>query len=254
MLGSGLATQLPLRRMQHRCAENPTHAAALAAWIVDCKLRSYHLPLARLRQALNEEGNHRCDAFAGIVEGSRKALSSTEEVAAVMGQEGYVARAWFTLLAESLPATWQFSGRNRRPPRDPVNALLSLGYTLLHGEARQIAIASGLDPSLGFLHQDYPGREALVLDICEPFRAGVDTLTIDLIFREAFHPQDFYYREQEGCRLSKMARPLFYQYWAECRENWPRAESDTPVSLPQSLRGFIQQFRAVMTEREVRHG
>ena len=253
MLGAGLATQLPGRRMQHRCADNTADAAALAAWIVDQKLDSYRIPLGRLRQSLNQQGKKQCEDFSRTVGAAREALGRADDVAAVMGQEGYVARAWFGLLAERLPAQWKFSGRNRRPPRDPVNALLSLGYTLLHGEIRQVVIANGLDPALGFLHQDYPGREGMVLDLCEPFRAGVDMLVIDLILREAFRPQDFYYREKEGCRLSKAARPLFYQFWAEHRETWPRAEGVVPAPLRQAAGGIVQQFRAAMTERKAGH-
>ncbi len=250
ILGAGLAAQLPLRRMQHRCAEDSDRATALAAWIIDHKLQACHLPLLRLRQSCGADGRAACDAVAEKLDTTCAALARATSVPAVMGMEGSVARAWFGLLAETLPRQWKFTGRNRRPPRDPVNALLSLGYTLLHAEARQVAVANGLDPALGFVHQDCPGREGAVLDLCEPFRAGVDWLVIDLILTGELRPKDFYYREKEGCRLSKHARPVFYQHWASHRETWPHPQGAAPAPLRQRLTGFIQQLREKMNELE----
>jgi len=140
----------------------------------------------------------------------------------ITGVEGQLAHAWFSLLSRYLDPQWHFTERNRRPPRDPVNALLSLGYTLTMSEIRQSVIGFGLDPSLGFLHQDYPGRESMALDVTEIFRSAVDCFVLQSLAEGLFSTDSFYYRSVEGCRLSKQARPCFFQAWASYRENWPR--------------------------------
>ncbi len=267
LLGAGLATQLPLRRMQHRCADDPACSARVAAWFVRRKLYSYR-PLTELcLEWMGDEAAPRIESYAAAVDSALQALDEATEVSTVMGIEGYVARTWFQLLADILPEQWKFGGRNRRPPRDPVNAMLSLGYTLLWADVRHQLIAYGLDPALGFLHQDYPGREGLVLDYCEPWRSGVDAMVLALIQEGVVRPEDFYYREKEGCRLSKQARPMFYQAWAKQREAWPRwhgghdsedgadpAETGRTAPLRQQLGGMVQAFRQQLTEQEEKHG
>jgi len=252
MLGSGLAIQLPLRRMQHRCADHPGTSLAMAKWFVDRKLQSYDLPLA-LHLGRSKTIVDDCKEFKVQRDLARVRVSQATEVNALMGMEGHVARAWFALLAHHLPYKWKFAGRNRQPPRDPVNALLSLGYTLMHSELRQAVIAGGLDPSLGFLHQVYPGRESLVLDFSEIFRSGVDTFVLGLIEDERLGADGFYYREADGCRLSKAVRPLFFKAWAQHRENWlrpfaePGGVGDWPAApLREQAGGQVALLREVM--------
>jgi CRISPR-associated protein Cas1 len=159
-----------------------------------------------------------------------------------MGLEGQLAHAWFVLLAHSLPYQWKFAGRNRRPPRDPVNALLSLSYTLLSSEIHQLVIASGLDPSLGFLHQDTPGRESLMLDFMEIFRSGVDSFVLQWLAESELDESSFYYREEEGCRLSKQLRPLFFKAWSQQRYQWSRPlieALDDGKWLKGEIRGLV---------------
>ncbi len=178
-----------------------------------------------------------------------------------MGIEGAAARQWFELLARHLDQNWKFTGRNRRPPRDPVNAMLSLGYTLLHSQIRQQLLTSGFDISLGFLHQPYPAREALTLDFLELFRSGVDVLVLQLIHNRQITPEHFYYRSSEGCRLSKAARPIFYDHWANHRENWPspvRLNEARPTRpLNEQILGQItvmrQHLQTIMEQENDRH-
>lgn len=209
------------------------------------------------------------NAFALALVGTTNKLSAVQDIAALMGLEGQVAQSWFVLLAKSLPFKWKFAGRNRRPPLDPVNAILSLGYTLIGAEVRQAVISQGLDPALGFLHQDYPGRESLVLDMTEVFRAGVDDFMLRWLHDTELDDGAFYFREDTGCRLSKIARPLFYQAWGARRYRWPRpfetggeydlaeeddsaipmevSEPEWPVALlPEMLNGQVMQLREYM--------
>jgi CRISPR-associated protein Cas1 len=251
VLANGLAAAFPLRRLQHQLAADPERAQALAAWVVRHKLLGYDLPLRALQR------RHGADpaACAEFIARRDQALASLERTTsedALLGIEGQMANAWFGLLAAALAPAWRFTGRNRRPPRDPVNALLSLGYTLLGSEVHQCAVASGLDPSLGFLHQPAPGRESMALDIVEIFRGGVDHFALSWIAPGGPGQADFYYRAREGCRLSKGARPRFYGAWAGRRSDWPHplapAEEREWASgaLREQINGWIERLRAQM--------
>jgi CRISPR-associated protein Cas1 len=260
MIGSGLATQLPLRRLQHRCADDQPAALKLAKRFIALKLESYDLPIATLATMEGSDQPVRSDFIAQRTQAMAN-LETEQDINAAMGVEGAVAHAWFALLAGHLPAKWKFSGRNRRPPQDPVNALLSLGYTLMHSELRLILMAGGFDPSLGFLHQSYPGRESLVLDFAEIFRSAIDDFVIKMMLGDLFDDSSFYYRSDEGCRLSKVARPRFFKAWADLRDNWPRPANrdadplDWPVApLRELVGGQLATMRSAMEELVVPHG
>jgi len=221
MLGSGLAVRLPLRRLQHRLADRPMSRVAMARWFVDKKITGYDLPMATLEELYPIRSRTRT-LFANRLRLARHQLAHAATVSEVMGVEGGLAQAWFGLLASTLPVRFRFRGRNRRPPRDPVNAMLSLGYTLLLAEVRQALLIDGFDPSLGYLHQEYPGREALALDFQEIFRLAVDNFVLRFLGQIPNDNSAFYYRKEEGCRMTKGFRPIFYQSWARLREEWPR--------------------------------
>ena len=253
VLGNGLATQFPLRRLQHRCAARPTQALALARWVVARKLAGYDLPLAALGRR-HGAGARACRDFRERRDQALEDLDTAMDGDALRGIEGAVAHAWFGLLAATLAPAWKFQGRNRRPPRDPVNALLSLGYTLIAAEIHRGVLVSGLDPSLGFLHPPASGRESLVLDLTEIFRTGVDQFVLEVIDPGGPRQGDFYYRETQGCRLSKAARPLFYQAWATQREAWPHPLADVEqeewptAPLREQINGWIERLRAFMKQ------
>lgn len=252
MLGSGLATQLPLRRMQHRCAGNAAARLALARYFIALKFRSYNTALQVLSDKHNVDATD-CSAFSDQCSEATAKLQQASNVSVVMGLEGQIAHAWFALLARTLPYRWKFAGRNRQPPRDPVNAMLSLGYTLLMSEIRQLVISYGFDPSLGFLHHDTPGRESLMLDVTEIFRSGVDYFALQWITDPEINPECFYYREAEGCRLSKQARPLFFQAWANHRQYWPRPINDeetTDASLKEQITGQLMKLRKQLQQQD----
>jgi len=253
MLGSGLAVRLPLRRMQHRLADRPQACLAMARWFVQRKISGYQLPMTILteRFSLAQDEKNR---FLDRLDLAGHHLEHAATVSEVMGIEGSLAQAWFSLLAGALPSRLRFQGRNRRPPRDPVNSLLSLAYTLLHSEVRQALLIEGFDPSLGFLHQEYPGREALALDFQEIFRTGVDWFILRWLADTPLDRSSFYYRREEGCRLAKATRPLFYQAWATFREQWPRPGSlggnEQLAPIRELLLGQTAAARRFMTTLE----
>jgi CRISPR-associated protein Cas1 len=138
----------------------------------------------------------------------------------------------------AFPPAWNFEKRTRRPPRDPVNALLSLGYTFL-GYAMCAALEiAGLDPYLGYYHQEAYGRPALALDLIEEFRAPVvDSLTLSLIKRRLLQAEDFSADVTDGVRLSKRGLAIFFREFSD------KLESEvTPRSIgrPISYRKLLE--------------
>lgn len=126
------------------------------------------------------------------------------------GIEGAAAVAYFAGLAALMPDSLGFTGRNRRPPRDPVNAVLSLGYTLLHYEAVRACQVAGLDPVIGFFHELSFGRESLASDLIEPLRPRLDAWAWEQ-FRSRSLIDSHFSREGEGCLLGKTGREHFFR-------------------------------------------
>jgi CRISPR-associated protein Cas1 len=171
-----------LRRMQFAAVDDP---------VTQCRLVK-HILLGKLynaRQFLLRQGRERpqcAQAFADAADrisrcaGNLKDSISVEEM---LGIEGAAASAYFSVFSQMLARdTLSFSGRNRRPPEDPVNALLSFLYTLLKNDVQSALEAVGLDPAAGFLHSLRPGRPALALDLMEELRAPqCDRMAVSLI-------------------------------------------------------------------------
>ncbi|MCL6445944.1 MAG: CRISPR-associated endonuclease Cas1, partial [Alicyclobacillus sp.] len=139
-----------------------------------------------------------------------------QDLGGVLGVEGWAAKLYMQSFPSMLkisdvpPGEIVMNGRNRRPPRDPVNALLSLAYSLLSREVYAAVVAVGLDPLLGFYHQMEPGRPALVLDMMEPFRAIIaDSVVLRVLNTGEITWNDFYIGP-ESCALKDKGRRTFY--------------------------------------------
>lgn len=194
-------------------AQRVSDAAWQSWWArrqVQSKLRAQ---LHLLTQAMSERPDQRkmlFDASANL----RSALDSlTEEMPSpsrIRGIEGAAARAYFQGYGALFPPALHFAGRNRRPPRDPVNACLSLGYTLLHFDAVHAAHMAGLDPLLGFYHRPAFGRESLASDLIEPLRPRIDAWVWSLFRSRALRAEHFS-DDKDACLLQKSGRAIFYE-------------------------------------------
>ena len=148
-------------------------------------------------------------------------LRDRDSVASLRGAEGAAAAAYFEGLAAIAPPRFKFCQRNRRPPRDPLNALLSLGYTLLHSEAVLALYGAGFDPFVGFYHQIDFGRESLACDLVEASRCEIDAFALDMIRKDILRLDDFSTTES-GCLLCKNGRAKFYENWEKLAEKLRR--------------------------------
>jgi CRISPR-associated protein Cas1 len=138
-------------------------------------------------------------------------VRSQSTIDQVRGIEGLAAREYFACWAAMVGKDWVFGGRNRRPPTDPVNSLLSFAYGLLRGQVTAAVHMAGLDPYIGYLHEVHHGQPAMVLDLMEEFRALVaDNVVLSVLHNKEIQPKDF--TESLGAyRLSESGRKTFLQ-------------------------------------------
>lgn len=132
-------------------------------------------------------------------------------LASLVGLEGAAGAAYFSGYTALFPPAVEFRNRNRRPPRDPVNACLSLAYTLLHSEAVQACYGAGLDPMIGFYHALAPGRESLASDLIEALRPRADAWVWELFRTRRLRAEHFSAQPDGACLLGKAGRAAFYE-------------------------------------------
>ena len=180
--------------------------------LVALKLRSQRVFLQKLLQArpdhrgvLQASARQIGEALSGLMTADETSLTP----ARLNGIEGAAAAAYFAAFTQVFPPSLDFTDRNRRPPRDPVNAALSLGYTLLHFEAVQACYLNGLDPYVGFYHEPAHRRESLAADLIEPLRVHIDRWVWRLFADRELRAEDFVL-DNGACLLKKEGRALFY--------------------------------------------
>ncbi len=151
-----------LRRRQYAASLDDAFALGVARACVAAKLGNMRALLLRYNRDLRHEA---ITTAAQSIDAAGDRLKVIPDLASLMGVEGAASAAYFGVLPRLFKHDWGFDGRNRRPPADPVNVLLSFGYTLLARAVESAVLTAGLDPAIGFLHQPVAGRPALALDL-----------------------------------------------------------------------------------------
>ncbi len=175
-----------LRREQYRRADDLKFSADIAGAIVAGKIANSRTVIQRtLRDHGEKVDRAALERVVSHLGNSVSSLDDARALDAVRGIEGDAARAYFDVFSHMIVAqkdSFTFSDRNRRPPLDNVNALLSFIYTMVMHDVRSALEGVGLDPAVGFLHRDRPGRPGLALDLMEEFRPFLaDRLALSLI-------------------------------------------------------------------------
>ena len=212
MLQPGYPRNMFVRLAQYEASMDAGFSLGMARAVVERKLAESTETLKGWRQQKWLTKNKPSEVI-------RKALAdvaNADSVERVRGVEANAARVYFDALGEALPPGFVWNGRNRQPPRDPVNALLSLTYMMMTSECVSACYPAGLDPFIGFLHQLDYGRPSLALDLLEPFRPAVcDRFVMRLLHTEVVHPEDFVLTEENGCRLKPERFKVYIENYAE---------------------------------------
>jgi CRISPR-associated protein Cas1 len=242
-----------LRREQYRRADMPPARAAIARAFLTAKLANSRAVL--LRALRDHDGGNDGQAVrhaAGWLAEALRALEGDRDVDALRGIEGDAAAAYFGVFDHLIVAQkegFSFTGRTRRPPLDPVNALLSFIYVLLAHDAASALEGVGLDPQVGFLHADRPGRPSLALDLAEEFRAFIaDRLTLSLINRRQVTPQGFVTGETGGVVMDDDTRKAVLVAYQERKQE----ELRHPFLDEQTTVGMLAHLQALLLARYLR--
>jgi len=242
-----------LRREQFRRADRPEACLALARSFVAGKLQNTRNALVRAaREADSDDDQGALTSAAARLAEGLEALPSAATLDEVRGREGDAARCYFGAFPRMIRQNRDelaMSGRSRRPPLDPVNAMLSFAYALLVHDCVAALTAAGIDPDVGFLHVDRPGRPSMALDLVEEFRPLVaDRLVLTLLNRRQVTPSQFLRRDGGGVEMNSDARKtLVHAYVARKRE-----ELTHPLLGTQARVGQLPYLQAKILARHLR--
>lgn len=239
-----------LRRAQYRLADSPDASAALARFFVIGKIANCRTVLLRQARCVDEPALGEAAKKLGEI---LRRLSIPHNLETVRGMEGDAAHLYFgvfpLLIKSDFREKIRFQGRSRKPPRDEMNCLLSFFYTLLAHDVRSALEGVGLDPAVGFLHRERPGRASLALDIMEEFRPYLaDRLALTLVNRQQVTASSFKRTEVGGFVLKDTARKEVLTAWQERK----REEVEHPFLKEKMTVGMLWHMQARLLSRYLR--
>jgi CRISP-associated protein Cas1 len=242
-----------LRRAQHAALDGAERTLAVARYMVAGKLQNARTTLLRAaREAASPENEAALRAAAHIHAQTIVRLPRLRHLDEVRGAEGDAAKTYFAVFDRMIRTnkdTFVFSGRNRRPPRDPVNALLSFVYGMLRNECTSALEGVGLDPQVGFLHALRPGRPALALDLMEELRAPLaDRFALTLINLGQVKPDGFVVRPGGAVELTEETRKTIVVAYQKRKQD----EVTHPVLKKPLPLGLVPHLQARLLARHLR--
>ena len=245
-----------LRRAQYRVADDPTRKVPIVRGMVAAKAANQRTVLLR---ALRDHGEDTPPTVKDALTTAERRLADVarrtlvaSDVDSLRGLEGEAAATYFAVfdyLIRKEDAAFRFRGRSRRPPLDRTNALLSFLYAILGHDCRSALETHGLDPQVGFLHTDRPGRAGLALDLMEELRPVLaDRLALSLLNRGQLRAGDFVIEEAGGVRLTEEGRRQVLIAWQERK----RDELRHPFLGETAPLGLVAHLQAQLLARLLR--
>lgn len=239
-----------LRREQYRRADEESDSTTIAAAIVQAKVANCRTVL--LRAARERDGCPELEEAASRLVRTLELLEMSQSLEMVRGLEGDAARTYFSVFDHLITASKEyffFRDRSRRPPLDNVNALLSFLYTLLAHDVAGALEAVGLDPAVGFLHRDRPGRAGLALDLMEELRPVLaDRLVLSLVNRRQVQPNNFKTTESGGVVMDDDTRKAVLLAWQKRKQE----ELRHPFLGESISLGLLPHAQALLLARHLR--
>lgn len=225
-----------LRKTQYALTDDEVVSTELAKVCIAGKIQNYRNILRRYERDYGQNEDIE-NAVAEMDRAKRSVLHATtkEQVRALEGDAASCYFSVFHNLIINQKEDFPFNGRNRRPPKDAVNAMLSLAYTLLTNDITSALETVGLDPYVGFMHTLRPGRASLALDMVEELRAYLgDRFVLSLINRKQITTSDFLHQGEKGVVLTEDGRKIFLTAWQNRKKDTvmhPFLQEKIPVGL-----------------------
>ncbi len=236
-----------LRRAQHQALDNPERCLAVAKRFIAGKIQNTRGTLMRAARESNDSSDFTTlRAAATDLEQSLRHTKEASHLEELRGIEGNAARVYFGAFSSLIRTNrmdFEFLERSKRPPRDPINALLSFIYALLTADCVAALESVGLDPQMGFLHVLRSGRPALALDLIEEFRSYIaDRLALTLINRAQITIKDFDERTGGAWALNENGRKtvlIEYQTRKKQEITHPFTQSTIPIGLAPHIQARL---------------
>ena len=237
-----------LRREQFRWADNDEKAATISGLMIAAKVANSRAVLKR--ELRNHGESEVISAVINQLAATIRQCKISEDVDRIRGLEGEAAANYFGVFNELIHVDdFVFNGRVRRPPTDAVNALLSFTYSMITQECVSALTGVGLDPYVGFLHKDRPGRPSLALDLLEEFRAyWAERFVLTLINRKQFRRSDFITESTGAVRLTDAARKMFFTAYQDRKQQ----EVQHPYLNEKVSIGLLPHCQAMLLARHIR--
>lgn len=212
-----------LRKTQYRLSDNTKESLNIARNMILGKVHNERYVINRaLRDHEMRIDGEKLRNASELLKKSMGYIKECLDLEKLRGFEGEAATVYFRVFDELIlqnKESFHFEGRNKRPPLDRVNALLSFSYSLLANECAGAAYSVGLDPYVGFLHRDRPGRKSLALDLMEELRSPVaDRFVLTLINKHQVAEEDFFETENHAVIMTDSARKAVIQKWQEAKQ------------------------------------
>jgi CRISPR-associated protein Cas1 len=241
-----------LRREQYRRADDPCASEQVARSIVTAKVANCRVVLQRAVRDKGELAETPIPKASADMLSYLQELQNVEDLDRIRGVEGSAANAYFGVFDHLIAANREhffFRERSRRPPMDNVNALLSFLYTLLVHDVESALEAVGLDPGVGFLHRDRPGRPGLALDLMEELRPYLaDRQALSLINRQQVKPSGFSKQESGAVTMDDATRKAVLVAWQERKK-----EEITHPFIDERIEvGLLPHVQAMLLARHLR--
>ena len=239
-----------LRKKQYQLSDDETWSLQVSKLMISGKILNYR---NILRRFIRDYGEHEIvNRAVSILEQNKREALRAPDKKILIGYEGMASNAYF----EALPTLilnqkedFPFHGRNRRPPKDAVNAMLSFAYTLIANEMSAALETIGLDPYVGFLHTLRPGRTSLALDMMEEFRAYLgDRFVLSLINKRQIGPGDFLSQGDQGIVMTDKGKKAFISAW----QNRKRESIIHPYLNEKVEIGLLPYVQAMLLARYIR--
>lgn len=225
-----------LRKEQYTLSEDDNYSTHLAKLFIAGKIQNYR---NIIRRYIRDYGNNpEIENISNELDKYKREVLLSKNKTEIIGFEGIAANNYFSVfpyLILQQKHDFPFQGRNRRPPKDAVNAMLSLSYTLIANDITSALETVGLDPYVGFLHTLRPGRTSLSLDLMEELRAYLgDRFVLSLINKRQITKNDFLHQGEGGVVLTELGRKTFLTAWQNRKKELithPYLEEKIPIGL-----------------------